>query len=127
MQIWYTFPMEKNFEPVLTVRIFRDGKCFGPGVAELLRRVGQEKSLRAAAISMAMAYSKAWTVIKNAEARLGFKLLVSTTGGKNGGGATLSPEAARLLAAYDEYCAAVCKFADGEFDRIFSDILKNDT
>ena len=118
--------MEKNFRPVLTVRIFSDGKCFGPGVAELLRRVEREKSLRAAAISMAMAYSKAWTIIKTAEAKLGFKLLVSTTGGKNGGGATLSPEAEKLLAAYDEYCASVCNFADSEFHRLFPDILKND-
>ena len=119
--------MEKKFKPILTVRIFNDGKCFGPGVAELLRRVEREKSLRAAAISMQMAYSKAWTVIKTSEAKLGFKLLLSTTGGKNGGGASLSPEAAKLLAAYDEYCAVVCAYADVEFDRIFSDILKNDT
>ena len=35
----YTFFMEKKFRPVLTVRIFGEEKCFGPGVAELLRRV----------------------------------------------------------------------------------------
>ena len=116
--------MDNHFRPILTVRIFSDGKCFGPGVAELLRRVEREKSLRAAAISMAMAYSKAWTIIKTAEAKLGFKLLVSTTGGKNGGGATLSPEAVKLLAAYDEYYASVCHFADSEFCRIFTDILQ---
>lgn len=116
--------MENQFKSVLTVRIFNDGKCFGPGVAELLRRVESEKSLRAAAISMAMAYSKAWTVIKTAESKLGFKLLVSTTGGKNGGGATLSPEASKLLAAYEEYCSAIRTFADNEFSRVFSGILK---
>ena len=31
--------MEQNFRPVLTIRIFADEKCFGPGIAELLRRV----------------------------------------------------------------------------------------
>lgn len=119
----YTFYMEKKFRPVLTVRIFGEEKCFGPGVAELLRRVEQEKSLRAAAISMAMAYSKAWTVIRNSEAELGFKLLISTTGGKHGGGASLSPEAKRLLAAYDGYCARLRSFATEEFERSFSEIL----
>ena len=119
----YTFFMEKKFRPVLTVRIFGEDKCFGPGVAELLRRVEQEKSLRAAAISMAMAYSKAWTVIRNSEAELGFKLLISTTGGKHGGGATLSPEAEKLLAAYEGYCAALRRFAEEEFSAAFSDIL----
>ena len=70
-----------------------DVKVFGPGVAELLRRVKELHSLRAAAASMAMAYSKAWTVIRAAEGCLGYKLLISTTGGKHGGGATVSPEA----------------------------------
>ncbi len=116
--------MDKKFRPVLSVRIFGEGKCFGPGVAELLRRVQKEKSLRAAAISISMAYSKAWKVIKNAEADLGFKLLVSTTGGKNGGGAVLSPEAERLLAAYDAYCDAVGSFAAEEFARRFDGILQ---
>ena len=120
--------MEQKFRPVLSVRIFAgEEKCFGPGVEELLRRVEEHHSLRAAANSMCMAYSKAWTVIKNAEAALGFRLLRSSTGGKNGGGATLSPEAEKLLAAYDEYCASVCNFADSEFHRLFPDILKNDT
>lgn len=115
--------MDKIFRPVLSIRIFGEDKCFGPGVAELLRRVQKEKSLRAAAISISMAYSKAWKVIKNAEAELGFKLLVSTTGGKNGGGALLSPEAERLLAAYDAYCSAVKDFAAAEFERRFEGIL----
>ena len=67
--------------------------------------------------------SKAWTVIKNSEAALGFKLLVSTTGGRHGGGATLSPEAEKLLAAYDGYCAALRRCAEAEFSRAFEGIL----
>lgn len=117
--------MSRTFRPVLSIRIFGEGKCFGPGVAELLRRVKSAHSLRAAAVSMEMAYSKAWTVIKNAEAELGFSLLISTTGGKNGGGASLSPQAERLLAAYDGYCKTLRSFADAEFSKTFSDILNN--
>ena len=54
--------------------------------AALLHAVQQLHSLRAAALSMDMAYSKAWTIIKNSEKALGFPLLTSTTGGKGGGG-----------------------------------------
>ena len=115
--------MERKFRPVVSVRIFGDAKCFGPGVAQLLRRVEEKHSLRAAAISMEMAYSKAWTIIKTAEKELGFELLVSTTGGKNGGGATLSQKAIRLLAAYEEYCTAVRNYANEEFSKRFTDIL----
>ena len=58
--------MRNDLHANLTVRIFTDRKCFGPGVAELLRRVRELHSLRAAAMSMNMAYSKAWTVLRTA-------------------------------------------------------------
>ena len=119
--------MEQSFRPVLTVRIFGENKCFGPGVAELLRRVRSEKSLRAASASMEMAYSKAWTVIKNAENALGFRLLVSSTGGKNGGGATLSPEAKKLLTAYEEYCVHIRSVAADSFAELFGDLLRKES
>lgn len=122
-KMWYTVNMEQNFRPVLSVRIFGAEKCFGPGIAELLHRVQTHHSLRAAAISMGMAYSKAWTVIKNAENALGFSLLCSTTGGKHGGGATLSPEAEKLLTAYDAYCTELRQHAAEAFLRSFRDIL----
>ena len=54
----------------LSCRLFTDAKCFGPGVAQLLHAVQELHSLRAAALSMDMAYSKAWTIIKNSELSL---------------------------------------------------------
>ena len=119
--------MENKFRPVVSLRIFGEDKCFGPGVAQLLRRVEEKASLRAAAISMGMAYSKAWTIIKTAEKELGFDLLVSTTGGKNGGGASLSQQAMSLLAAYEQYCTDVRKYAQEEFETRFSHIFKEVT
>ena len=79
--------MDRELRVVLSARVFSDQKCFGPGVSQLLKRVDELHSLRAAALSMSMAYSKAWTVVRNAEDGLGFHLLTSTAGGKRGGGA----------------------------------------
>ena len=118
--------MDKKFRPIVSLRIFGDEKCFGPGVAQLLRRVDEKHSLRAAAISMGMAYSKAWTIIKTAEKELGFDLLVSTTGGKNGGGASLSQKAICLLAAYEQYCTDVRNYAQQEFQTRFANILTDE-
>ena len=118
--------MEQKLRPVLSVRIFKNAKCFGPGVAQLLRQVQEKHSLRAAAISMGMAYSKAWTVIKSAEKELGFDLLVSVTGGKNGGGATLSPRAEDILAAYEEYIASLREFAEARFSEKLGPLLENE-
>ena len=97
--------MEQTFRPVLTIRIFGEEKCFGPGVAVLLRKVRELHSLRAAAMSIGMAYSKAWTILKNAQQSLGFKLLDSTTGGKH------------------RYCAALRAHAQTLFNETFDGIL----
>lgn len=107
----------------LSCRLFTDAKCFGPGVAQLLHAVQELHSLRAAALSMDMAYSKAWTIIKNSEKALGFPLLDSTTGGKGGGGAALTPEGARLLRAYDTFCSRLHDAADQLFQEEFAPFL----
>lgn len=103
----------------LSCRLFTDEKCFGPGIAELLHHVERLHSLRAAAAEMEMAYSKAWTIVKHAEASLDIKLLLSTTGGKNGGGAALTQEGMALLQAYDRFCAQLRQVGDELFQREF--------
>lgn len=109
----------RELRPVLTIRLFAEEKCFGPGIAELLRRVRELKSLRAAAASMGMAYSKAWRIIRTAEGVFGCKLLSSSIGGKGGGGAVLTEEARRLLSAYDAYVADVTAYSQGKFEEAF--------
>lgn len=112
--------MGQELHANLSVRIFTDQKCFGPGLAELLRRVEEHHSLRAAAQSMKMAYSKAWTVLHTAEGALGFKLLDLRTGGPHGGGAMLTDEGKRMLAAYESYCAKLRAYSDEIFHEEFS-------
>ena len=78
-------------------------KFFGEGPARLLRGIETSGSLRAAALSMGMAYTKALTLIKNAETALGFPLIIRTTGGKSGGGSTLTEEGKEWLKRYEAY------------------------
>ena len=44
--------MDRELRIVLSARVFSDQKCFGPGVSQLLKRVDELHSLRAAALSM---------------------------------------------------------------------------
>ena len=113
--------MKKELQLKLRIRLFTDDnqRCFGPGIATLLERVREHRSLRAAAVSMEMAYSKAWRIIRTAEDVFGCKLLESTVGGQHGGGAVLTPEAERILAAYRDYQADVEQYARGKFDEAF--------
>ena len=113
---------DTTLHPAVTLRLYTDRKCFGPGVAMLLRRVQTMHSLRSAAMDMDMAYSKAWTILREAEKGLGFKLLHSTTGGRNGGGADgTGPAAAgslrRLRAGAEGPQPAAVPAASGRFYR----------
>ena len=112
--------MDRDLRVVLSARVFSEQKCFGPGVSQLLKRVDELHSLRAAAMSLSMAYSKAWMVIRNAENGLGFHLLLSNTGGRNGGGAVLTDEARQMLAAYDEYCEKLRAYGEKLFEETFA-------
>ena len=78
-------------------------KFFGEGPLRLLRSVEKTGSLRAAAMEMEMAYSKASKLLKQAEANLGFALTTRSTGGKDGGGSVLTPEGRQWLQQYEAY------------------------
>ena len=78
-------------------------KFFGEGPARLLCGIEEKGSLRAAALSMEMAYTKALSIIKRAEAALGFQLVIRTTGGRAGGGSRLTDEGKEWLTKYESY------------------------
>ena len=116
--------MNDTLHPVLRIQFYAKEKSFGPGIAKLLQRVEDRHSLRAAAMSMDMAYSKAWTMVRNCEAALDMKLLNYSTGGKNGGGAVLTSEAKQLLQMYTTYCQELNAYALQKFDEEFGPLLK---
>ncbi len=80
-----------------------NGKAFGEGPYELLRRVERMMSLHRATNQMGMSYSKAWRLIRTLEERLGFPLLERKVGGRSGGGSLVTPRAKTLLNQYEEF------------------------
>ena len=70
--------------------------AFGGGCAALLEGVADEGSLNRAAKRMGMAYSKAWRIVREAEAHLDCELL--TRDGARG--SRLTPEGERALKGY---------------------------
>lgn len=113
--------MEGALHLKLTVRFCTEDndRCFGPGIATLLRQVQALHSLRAAAASMGMAYSKAWRILRASESSLGYKLLSSTIGGPHGGGAVLTPQGEALLNAYEAYCDQIRIYSEALFQKQF--------
>lgn len=100
----------------ITKIIFLDEKgekFFGEGPARLMHSIEETGSLRKAAMSMGMAYTKALKLISNAEMALGFKLTERIAGGKEGGGSRITPEGKEWLARYENYRDA-CRAANAK-------------
>lgn len=104
--------MDNNLTAKIRIHLFTHDKCFGPGIYQVLEKVDKLGSLRSAAADMNMSYSKAWKMVKTCEENLGFKLLISSTGGKNGGGAHITDEAHAFMEAYEQYVAKINAFSE---------------
>ena len=95
-------------------------RFFGEGPCRLLHLIEETGSLRAAAISMGMAYTKALSIMKRAEKNLGFPLTARRIGGKGGGGSVLTPEAKEFLHDYETYRDACIQSSRELYTQIFS-------
>ena len=80
-----------------------NGKAFGDGPYELLKRVDETNSLHRAAKEMGMAYSKAWRLIGAMEKRLGFLLIERKVGGPSGGGSRVTSQGKELMRRYKRF------------------------
>jgi molybdate transport system regulatory protein len=74
--------------------------AIGPGKIDLLRAVGQARSISAAAKAMGMTYKRAWLLIDTLNRGFGRPVVEATTGGKGGGGARLTPLGEALVQRY---------------------------
>lgn len=72
----------------------------GRGRVELLEKIGATGSISQAARAMKMSYKAAWDAVDAMGNALNAPLVSTTTGGKGGGGARLTPQALTLIAAY---------------------------
>jgi molybdate transport system regulatory protein len=97
------------------------GVAFAEGRRMLLESIERLGSLNAASKELGMSYRAAWGKIKATEKALGIKLLKVTTGGKGGGGATLTPEAKELISKYKKYTDRMARLLEKEFKRIFGE------
>lgn len=110
---------EKPLQYHAKIRLYRQDKNFGPGTVELMCRVRQTGSLSAACKQMGMAYSKAWKMVKNAEADLGFSLMEGVRGGEHGGSTVLTEEGAAFLNRYLAFAEEAGHVLDDLFERYF--------
>jgi len=89
-----------------------DDAAFGPGKAELLRRIAATGSIRSAALAMEMSYNRAWILVRAMNRQFVAPLLAIVRGGSAGGGATLTATGREVLGRYermDRSCRAATR------------------
>ncbi|MCW0234373.1 MAG: LysR family transcriptional regulator [Ferrovibrio sp.] len=85
------------------------GVFLGPGKGDLLEHIAETGSISAAGRRMGMSYKRAWMLVETLNGYFRAPLVFAATGGKAGGGATLTPLGRQVLAHYRAMTAAAEK------------------
>jgi molybdate transport system regulatory protein len=80
--------------------LFGEGLILGPGKVELLEAIDRTGSISAAGREMGMSYRRAWLLVDALNRMFARPLVVASTGGSGGGGATITDLGRDIAAAY---------------------------
>jgi molybdate transport system regulatory protein len=92
---------DSGFEPSFSL-ILKDsnGAIIDHVDALLLHNIAEKSSISGAAKEAGVSYRNAWDRINQLQTKLGRNIVVAQAGGKEGGGAKLTPEGQSLIAEY---------------------------
>ena len=111
--------------PQLSLRIDLDAEeRIGPGKIQLLEHIRDFGSISAAGRAMDMSYKRAWDLVEEINRICGHAAVARQTGGKNGGGAALTPFGVTLVARYRKIERDAANAARKELAALRSEIAK---
>ncbi|WP_236786543.1 winged helix-turn-helix domain-containing protein [Allochromatium tepidum] len=90
----------------------------GPGKIDLLRLIGETRSISAAARALKMPYKRARFLIETLNVGFGRPVVATATGGKGGGGAILTPLGEALILRYDALEARINASVSAEIEAV---------
>ena len=112
-----------NALPSLSVRIDLDTEGrIGPGKIQLLENIQACGSISAAGRAMDMSYKRAWDLVDEINRICRRAAVERQTGGKNGGGAVLTPFGTSLVARYRKIERAAANAVRKDLQALRSDI-----
>jgi molybdate transport system regulatory protein len=74
-----------------------NGAFLGEGRVALLEAIKKHGSISGASRSMSMSYRKAWELVDSMNKEFGTPLVLAVSGGKNGGGAQVTPSGDKII------------------------------
>ena len=109
--------------PSLSLRIDIDAAGrIGPGKIQLLETIHRSGSISAAGRAMDMSYKRAWDLVDEINRVCGQAAVERQTGGKNGGGAMLTPFGLSLVARYRKIERSAATAARKELQALYKEI-----
>src|SRR5215469_6343424 len=105
--------------PRLSIRIdLENGNRIGPGKIALLEAIRSTGSISAAARLLDMSYRRAWLLVEEVNHAMREPAVAAEKGGRNGGGAVVTPAGEQLVGLYRTIDSLARKAAGGEFRAI---------
>jgi molybdate transport system regulatory protein len=91
----------------------------GDGKIDLLERIAKRGSIQKAAEDIGMSYRHAWGFLQKMEKRGGIKLVETQVGGREGGGAKLTPLGKEFLQRYSAFREGLDQYIEDKFKKAF--------
>ena len=114
--------------PIVRFRIdFATGSYVGPGKIELLEAIRDSGSLSQAARNIGMSYRRAWLLLESINASFRESATLSSTGGKGGGGVTLTYFGLALIGRYRELEQDIATLAVRRLQQIIPAVRRHST
>ena len=120
-------PITPNNAPYCKVQVrFMLGVAIalGTGKAELLAAIAETGSIAAAGRKMGMSYRRAWLLVETMNQSFYEPLIISTKGGKHGGGAQLSTLGEQVLALFRQMLAQIKQHTEPQQQQLLALLKK---
>jgi molybdate transport system regulatory protein len=96
----------------------REGTFLGHGRVALMERIKETGSITKAAKAMGMSYRHAWRLIDSMNRQIQKPFVVTSTGGKGGGGAEVTEHGERAIRLFRKFDREFRKFLNSKTDTI---------
>lgn len=101
------------------VSLARKKEFLSEELIHFLCTVDEIGSMNGACQKLGIAYSRAWTMMNQAEQQLGFPLIERLAGGKGGGSSVLTQPCRDIIEKYEKFSDSLNQQADQLFEEIF--------
>ncbi len=111
-------PAKENHLHIRARMMYGEDIAIGPGKADLLAAITDKGSISSAAKHMNMSYRRAWLLVDTMNRCFATPLVISSAGGKQGGGAQLTALGLEVLKNYRALVSALEQTSEQYVDQL---------